>query len=174
MENKMTDRTKDIIHQVTELYGKRLYWHIRRIVVGHDDAEDVLQDTFLKICDKAESFRGDEKSLLAWCYRIATNEALHLLRRRARLFQSLDSVSAGLSVKLAEESAPDADRMSLLFQQAVLQLSTWQRIVFNLRYYDELTYTEISEITGKSENSLRTNYSYAVNKIKDYLKENSI
>ncbi len=170
----MTDKATEILQQVTELYGKRLYWHIRRIVVCHDDAEDALQETFLKIYDKAGSFRGEGGSLLAWCYRIATNEALQLLRRRARLFQSLDSVSSELAGKLAEECAPDADRMSVLFQQAVLQLSTQQRIVFNLRYYDELSYAEISKITGKSENSLRTNYSYAVNKIKEYLKENAI
>lgn len=170
----MTDKATEILQQVTELYGKRLYWHIRRIVVCHDDAEDALQETFLKIYDKAGSFRGEGGSLLAWCYRIATNEALQLLRRRARLFQSLDSVSSELAGKLAEECALDADRMSVLFQQAVLQLSTQQRIVFNLRYYDELSYAEISKITGKSENSLRTNYSYAVNKIKEYLKENAI
>ncbi len=170
----MTDKATEILQQVTELYGKRLYWHIRRIVVSHDDAEDALQETFLKIYGKAGSFRGDGKSLFPWCYRIATNEALQLLRRRAHLFQSLDSVSTELSGKLAEECAPDADRMSVLFQQAVLRLSTQQRIVFNLRYYDELTYAEISKITGKSENSLRTNYSYAVDKIKEYLKENAI
>lgn len=170
----MTDKAAEILQKVTELYGKRLYWHIRRIVVSHDDAEDVLQETFLRIYDKAGSFRGDGGSLLAWCYRIAMNEALQLLRRRARLFKSLDSVSAELAVELAAECAQDADRMSVLFQQAVLQLSTQQRIVFNLRYYDELSYAEISKITGKSENSLRTNYSYAVNKIKEYLKENAI
>lgn len=174
MKIEMTDKAAEILQKVTELYGKRLYWHIRRIVVSHNDAEDALQETFLKIYDKAGSFRGDDCSLLPWCYRIATNEALRLLRRRARLFQSLDSVSAELAGKLAEECAPDADRMSVLFQQAVLHLSTQQRIVFNLRYYDELSYAEISKITGKSENSLRTNYSYAVNKIKEYLKENAI
>ena len=171
---EMADKAAEILKIVTELYGKRLYWHIRRIVVGHDDAEDALQETFLKIYNKAGTFRGDRESLLPWCYRIATNEALQLLRRRARLFQSLDSVSAELAGKLVEECAPDADRMSVLFQQAVLQLSTQQRIVFNLRYYDDLSYSEISRITGKSENSLRTNYSYAVNKIKEYLKENAI
>ena len=170
----MTDKSTEILQKVTQLYGKRLYWYIRRIVVVHDDAEDALQETFLKIYDKVGAFRGDDSSLLLWCYRIATNEALQLLRRRARLFQSLDSVSAELAGKLAEECAPDADRTSVLFQQAVLQLTTQQRIVFNLRYYDELSYAEISKITQKSENSLRTNYSYAVNKIKEYLKENSI
>ena len=111
----MTDKAAAILQKVTELYGKRLYWHIRRIVVCHDDAEDALQETFLKIYDKAGSFRGDAGSLLQWCYRIATNEALQLLRRRARLFQSLDSVSAELAGKLAEECAPNADRMSVLF-----------------------------------------------------------
>lgn len=170
----MTDKSTEILQKVTQSYGKRLYWYIRRIVVVHDDAEDALQETFLKIYDKAGAFRGDDSSLLPWCYRIATNEALQLLRRRARLFQSLDSVSAELVGKLSDECATDADQTSVLFQQAVLQLTTQQRIVFNLRYYDELSYAEISKITQKSENSLRTNYSYAVNKIKEYLKENAI
>ncbi|MBO4571640.1 MAG: sigma-70 family RNA polymerase sigma factor [Bacteroidales bacterium] len=163
-----------ILHKAADSYGKRLYWHIRRLVVSHADAEDALQETFIKVFTKADSFKGDESSLEAWCYRIATNEALQLLRRRAHMFQSLDSLGSELALQVATESAPDADKSSILFQQAIMQLSTQQRIAFNLRYYDELPYSQIAEITGKSENSLRTNYHYAVEKIKDYLKEHAI
>lgn len=170
----MNQNADTLLQQVATRYGSRLYWHIRRLVVSHDDAEDALQETFIKVFTKAGSFRGDDSALEAWCYRIATNEALQLLRRRVRMFQSLDSLSGELSDLVASESAPDADRSAILFQQAVLGLSTQQRVVFNLRYYDELSYDQIAGITGKSENSLRTNYHYAVEHIKDYLKEHAI
>ena len=133
----MSLNANDILQQATDLYGKRLYWHIRRLVVSHDDAEDALQETFIKIFTKADSFRGD--SLEAWCYKIATNEALQLLRKRTHAFQSLDSLSGELSDRVVAESAPDADRSAVLFQQAILRLSTQQRVAFNLRYYDQLS-----------------------------------
>ena len=170
----MNLEAKDILSKATDRYGKHLYWHIRRLVVSHDDAEDALQETFIKIFTKASGFRGDEESLLPWFYQIATREALQCLRRRAHAFQSLDSLSGELSTLVVTESDPDADRSAVLFQQAILQLSTQQRIVFNLRYYDELPYDQIAAITGKSEGSLRTNYHYAVDKIKEYLTENAI
>ena len=165
---------EEILQQATSKYGKRLYWHIRRLVVSHDDAEDALQETFIKIFTKAQSFKGGEESLEAWCYKIATNEALQLLRKRTKIFQSIDTLGPELAEKVITESAPDADKTSILFQQSVLKLSTQQRIVFNLRYYDELSYTQIAQITGKSENSLRTNYHYAVDNIKEYLKEHAL
>ena len=161
-----------ILDIVTRQYGSRLYWHIRRLAVSHHDAEDALQETFIKIFTKADTFKGD--SLEAWCYKIATNEALMTLRRRTHAFQSLDSLNGELANLVVTESAPDADRSAVLFQQAIMQLSTQQRIAFNLRYYDELPYDQISAITGKSEGSLRTNYHYAVEKIKEYLKEHAI
>lgn len=161
-----------ILDIVTRQYGSRLYWHIRRLVVSHHDAEDALQETFIKIFTKADTFKGD--SLEAWCYKIATNEALMTLRRRTHAFQSLDSLNGELANLVVTESAPDADRSAVLFQQAIMQLSTQQRIAFNLRYYDELPYDQISAITGKSEGTLRTNYHYAVEKIKEYLKEHAI
>lgn len=164
----------EILQKVTQKYGKRLYWHIRRLVVSHDDAEDALQETFIKVYTKASSFKGGEDSLEAWCYKIATNEALQLLRKRVHAFQSLDTLGTELSRKVATESAPDASKCAILFQQAIMRLSTQQRVVFNLRYYDELSYTQIAAVTGKSENSLRTNYHYAVDNIKEYLKEHAI
>ena len=163
-----------ILDIASRQYGSRLYWHIRRLVVSHDDAEDALQETFIKVFTKASSFRGDDENLKAWFYQIATREALMTLRRRTHAFQSLDSLSEELSELVVTESAPDADRSAVLFQQAIQQLSTQQQIAFNLRYYDELPYDQISAITGKSEGSLRTNYHYAVDKIKEYLKEHAI
>ena len=170
----MNQDANALLQQVADRYGKRLYWHIRRLVVSHDDAEDVLQETFIKVFTKADTFRGDASSLQAWCYRIATNQALQLLRKRTHLFQSLDSLSGELTDLVAMESAPNADRSAVLFQQAIMQLPTQQRIAFDLRYYDELSYAQIAEITGKSENTLKTNYHYAVEKIKEYLKEHAI
>ena len=154
-------------------YGQRLYWHIRRIVVGHDDAEDVLQETCIKILDKIGTFKGDGP-LMMWLYRIATNEALQHLRRQTSLFQSIDSMGETLARKLQAESALDGNELATLFQKALLTLPTQQRIAFNLRYYDELSYEEISRITGKSVGTLKTNYHYATQKVKDYIQEHSI
>ncbi len=153
-------------------YGQTLYWHIRRIVVGHDDAEDVLQETCIKILDNIDSFKGDG-SLLTWLYRVATNEALQHLRRQTRLFQSIDSMGDALTSKLRAETMLDGHQLETVFQQALLTLPTQQRIAFNLRYYDELSYEEIARITGKSIASLKTNYHYATQRVKDYIKEHS-
>ena len=164
----------EILNLAADRYGEQLYWHIRRLVVSHDDAEDALQETFIRIFTKAASFRGEPGSLPAWFYRIATNEALQILRKRVRLFQSVDDLSDTLSELIATESAPDASKASVLFQKATMQLPTRQRIAFNLRYYDDLSYEEIARITGSSEGSLRTNYHYAVKTIRKYLEDHTI
>lgn len=153
-------------------YGQTLYWHIRRIVVGHDDAEDVLQETCIKVLSRIGSFKG-EGSLATWLYRIATNEALQHLRRQTRIFQSIDSLEEKLIGKLQAESALDGNALETLFQQALLTLPTQQRIAFNLRYYDELSYEEIARITGKNVAALKTNYHYASQRVKQYIKEHS-
>lgn len=153
-------------------YGQILYWHIRRIVVGHDEAEDVLQETCIKVLYKIDSFKG-EGSLMTWLYRIATNEALQHLRRQTGLFQSIDSLGETLTSKLRAEAMFDGKELELLFQQALLTLPTQQRITFNLRYYDELSYEEIARITGKNIPSLKTNYHYATLRVKNYIKEHS-
>ncbi len=153
-------------------YGQTLYWHIRRIVVGHDDAEDVLQETCIKVLDGIGSFKGDGP-LLTWLYRVATNEALQHLRRQTHLFQSIDSLGETLTSKLRAEAVLDGNELETMFQQALLTLPTQQRIAFNLRYYDELSYEEIARITGKSIASLKTNYHYATQRVKNYIKEHS-
>lgn len=153
-------------------YGHALYWHIRRIVVGHDDAEDVLQETCIKVLDSIHTYRGDG-SLVAWLYRIATNEALQHLRRQTHLFQNIDSLSDTLVEKLQAETPLDGNELEIMLQKALLTLPTQQRIAFNLRYYDELSYEDIASITGKSVQTLKTNYHYATQKIKNYIKEHA-
>ena len=153
-------------------YGHALYWHIRRIVVGHDDAEDVLQETCIKVLSSIHTYRGDG-SLATWLYRIATNEALQHLRRQTRLFQHIDSLSDTLVEKLQAETPLDGNELEIMLQKALLTLPTQQRIAFNLRYYDELSYEDIASITGKSVQTLKTNYHYATQRIKNYIKEHA-
>ncbi len=180
------DATQEQLHQMlaspqerergfrllTKQYGETLYWHIRRIVVSHDDAEDALQETFIKIFSSIDSFKG-EGQLSSWMYRIATNEALNLLRRQTHFFQSIDSLAPTLTSRLQAETSLDSNAAEVLFQKALLTLPTQQRIAFNLRYYDELSYDEIARITGKSAGTLKANYHYAVEKVKNYIKTHS-
>ncbi len=166
---RINEGFKELLNQ----YGRRLYWHIRRIVVGHDDAQDVLQETCIKVLNRIASFKGDAP-LAVWLYSVATNEALQHLRRQTRLFQSVDELGEVLAGKLQAETSLDETRAEVLFQKALLTLPTQQRIAFNLRYYDELSYEEISRITSKSVSSLKTNYHYATQRVKDYIKQHSI
>ena len=152
-------------------YGDTLYWHIRRIVVNHDDAEDVMQETAINIYRHIDKF-NEARTLVTWIYRIATNESIRWLNRRAGWFSSIDSVSPTLYQELTTEASPDSEKIELLFQKALLSLPTQQRIAFNMRYYNELSYEEIAKITGKNVNTLKTNYHFAVEKIKKVLKEN--
>lgn len=151
-------------------YGHALYWHIRRIVVGHDDAEDVLQETCIKVLNSIHTYRGNG-SLATWLYRIATNEALQHLRRQTHMFQHIGSLNDSLVEKLEAEALLDGDELAIMLQKALLTLPTQQRIAFNLRYYDELSYEDIAAITGKTIQTLKTNYHYATQRIKNYIKE---
>ena len=158
--------------RLIEQYGDRLYWHIRRVVVNHEDAEDVLQETFAKAYTSIADFRGDsESSLTAWLYRIATNIAINVLRKRKKwAFSSLDSVRGDLLATFEHEIDPSADEIVVRLQKAILALPTKQRLVFNMRYYDELSFEQISQATGQSVSTLKTNYHYAVQKIKEQVK----
>ena len=151
-------------------YGKKIYWHIRRIVVGREDAEDAVQDTLIKIFSNISAFHGDAAALPAWMYRIATREALQMLRSKTGLFQSIDSLSKSLIDTLKAECGTVATSERLL-QEAVLTLPTTQRLVFNLRYYDGMDYEQIAEVTGKKVGTLKTNYHYASERIKHYIRE---
>ncbi len=155
-----------------EQYGDRLYWHIRRVVVQHEEAEDVLQETFARSYLSISDFRGDtESSLIAWLYKIATNLAINALRKRKKwAFSSLDSVRGNLLATFEHEVDASADEILVRLQKAILALPTKQRLVFNMRYYDELSFEQISQATGQSVSTLKTNYHYAVQKIKEQVK----
>ena len=158
--------------RLIEQYGDRLYWHIRRIVVNHEDAEDVLQESFAKAYTSIADFRGDtESSLTAWLYRIATNIAINVLRKRKKwVFASLDSLRGDLLSTFEHEVEPSADEIVVKLQRAILALPTKQRLVFNMRYYDELSFEQISQATGDSVSTLKTNYHYAVKKVKEQVR----
>lgn len=152
-------------------YHKPLYWHIRRMVVSHENAEDVLQNTFIQIFEHLSELR-DMSQERAWVYRIATNEALQWLRSQHE-FVSLDAedtdTSSLISTLQADPYTDTGNVLALLFQEAILTLPTMQRMVFNLRYYDELPYEEIAAITGSSVGAAKTNYHFAKEKISKYI-----
>ena len=157
---------------LVERYGERLYWHIRRIVVRHDEAEDILQETFVKAYTSRESFRSDtESSLTAWLYRVATTLSIKALRKRKRnIFAPLDSVRVDLLDSFEQEVDSSADEIVVRLQKAILELPTKQRLVFNMRYYDELSFEQIAQATGDSVSTLKTNYHYAVKRIKEQVR----
>ena len=168
----MLKANRPTAEELIERYHKPLYWHIRRMVIGHEDAEDVLQETFLQIFRHLSELI-DPTQERAWVYRIATNEALQWLRGRHELLSMEDDDATPLIHTLQADPYTDTgDRLLVLFQKAVLTLPTMQRTVFNLRYYDELSYEEIAAITGSSVGAAKTNYHYAKQKISTYVHEN--
>jgi len=162
----------DAFDLLIEQYGDRLYWHIRRVVVQHEEAEDALQETFTRAYLSIGDFRGEtEGSLVAWLYKIATSMAIRALRKRKRgVFSTLDSVRGDLLATFEHEIDPSADEIVVKLQKAILALPTKQRLVFNMRYYDELSFEQISQATGDSVSTLKTNYHYAVRKIKEQVR----
>ena len=150
-------------------YERPIYHYIRRMVVDHDDAADIMQETFLKVYQGLGNLR-DEKALKSWVYKIATNEALRFLSRRREELLSVIDENELLLGRLAEGEYVDYDdKMAVDFQKALLSLSEQQRLVFNMRYYDELSYDEISDITGCSVGTLKVQYHNAKERIKNYM-----
>ena len=157
---------------LVEKFQSPMCWHIRRMVVSHEDAEDVLQETFIKIFRHLDDFRA-ESSLSTWVYRITTNECIRFLNRRREQTVSTEEVQEELIGKLmASEYVDYDDAMEVKFQKAILTLPEKQRLVFNLRYYDELKYEEISKITDTKVETLKANYYFAKEKIKEYMINN--
>ncbi|MGA1386644.1 MAG: RNA polymerase sigma factor, partial [Flavobacteriaceae bacterium] len=154
-----------------DAYQERLYWHIRRLVLNHDDADDVVQNTFVKIFQNINGFKG-ESQLYSWMYRIATNEALNFIKSNAKK-QTISSQDY-LNLKVEQLQSDvyfDGDEMEIKLQQALAQLPEKQRLVFQMKYFDDLKYEDISEILGTSIGALKANYHHAVTKIKDFLTE---
>jgi len=151
-------------------YSERLYWHIRRMVVSHDDADDVLQNVSVKIWRGLSNFREDA-SLYTWMYRIATNEAISFIElRKKRATQTLDQSESTLSNRLVAEKGFDERKLEWKLQQAIHSLPTKQQLVFNLRYFDEMPYEEMAGITDTSVGALKASYHHAVKKIEQFIR----
>jgi RNA polymerase sigma-70 factor (ECF subfamily) len=157
---------------VIKKYQEKLYWHIRRMVIDHADADDVLQNTFIKVWKGLENFREDSQ-LYTWLYRIATNECLSFLaQQQKRATISMDVVGSTLENKIKADANFDGNRLEWKLQVAIQSLPEKQRLVFNLRYYDALPYEEMSRILDTSEGALKASYHHAAKKIEAFLKEN--
>lgn len=158
--------------EVVKAYSQQLYWQIRRMGLTHDDTNDQLQNTFIKAWNNLENFRGDAK-LSTWLYRIALNETLNFLnKQRAQNNLSLDDADATLVNQLESDVYFDGDASQLLFEKAIRKLPEKQRLVFNLKYFQEMKYEEISEIIGTTVGALKASYHLAVSKIEEFLNEN--
>lgn len=152
-------------------YKAPIYWHIRRLVVTHDDAQDATQETFIRVFRSFSQFRGDSP-LAAWIYRIATNEALRLLEQRKQEQLSLDENEVEANRLMADNYVDYSDLEAVKLQRAILSLPTKQQLAFNLRYYDELSYDEIAQITESNAATVKVNYHLAKEKIVNYMKTN--
>ena len=154
---------------IIKKYQEKLYWHIRRIVVDHDNANDVLQNMFIKVWNSLGNFREDSQ-LYTWLYRIATNECLTFLdQQKRRSSVSLSDVEGGLSNKIKADQNFDANKLEWKLQLAIQHLPEKQRIVFTLRYYDEMPYEEMSRVLDTSEGALKASYHHAAKKIEDFI-----
>ncbi len=150
-------------------YQEKMYWHIRRMVVEHDDANDVLQNVLIRVWNGLENFREDSQ-LYTWLYRIATNECLTFLeQQKKRTAVSLSDVESGLENKVRADRHFDGSKLEWKLQLAIQQLPEKQKIVFSLRYYEEMPYEQMSRVLETSEGALKASYHHAVKKIEDYL-----
>lgn len=154
---------------IIKKYQEKLYWHVRRMVVDHEDANDVLQNMFIKVWKGLENFREDSQ-LYTWLYRIATNECLTFIaQQKKRSAISISDDDNGLSNKLKSDSDFDANKLEWKLQLGIQKLPEKQRLVFNLRYYDEMPYEEMSRVLDTSEGALKASYHHAAKKIEDFI-----
>lgn len=166
-----SDRNKGF-RLIVERYNKKLYWHIRRIVILHDDADDALQNTFINAWRHINNFRI-ESSIYTWLYAIATNEALAIFNKRKKSNTvSIDDLGSWFANSTEGNSWFDGNEAQIKLQNAVLQLPEKQRVVFNLRYYDEMSYEDMSKILKTSVGALKASYHHAVKKIEDFVRNN--
>ena len=173
VENLTNESTKQkAFNTLVTIYKERLYWHIRHIVKSHDDADDVLQNTFMKVFKNISKFKGDSK-LYSWLYRIATNESITHLNKKAKRLQITNQEVQDLALNNLEADVYfEGDEIQLKLQKAIAILPEKQQLVFNMKYFQELKYSEISEILGTSEGALKASYHLAAKKVEAYLKSN--
>ena len=174
-EAQLLEQLKSEIHKeqafrvLIKLYKERLYWHIRNIVKTHDDADDVLQNTFIKIFRNIQNFKG-ESQLYSWMYRIATNESITLINKNAKRLKLSNEEFQQLAIdNLTADVYFEGDTMQLKLQKAIATLPEKQQLVFNMKYFEEMKYKDMSEILETSEGAIKASYHIAVKKIEAYL-----
>ena len=170
---KDTKSKESAFRELISQYKERLYWHIRKIVISHDDADDVLQNTFIKVFKNIDKFKGDSK-LYSWMYRIATNESVTFINKRAKERNvDISEIHSELAATLQSDVYFSGDEIQLILQKAIATLPTKQQLVFNMKYFDELKYSQISEILTTSVGALKASYFHAVKKIEKYVQQNN-
>ncbi|MBN4065723.1 sigma-70 family RNA polymerase sigma factor [Candidatus Amoebophilus asiaticus] len=168
---KNPDTRNYAFNLLVQKYQKRLYWHVRRMVIDHDDADDVVQNVFIKVFKSLDKFK-EESKLYTWLYKIATNESITFInKKRTRFFIPMEDVEHQLSESLEDDNYYSGDEVQMKLQKALLSLPEKQRLVFNMKYYDDLKYKEMSEILGTSVGALKASFHHAVKKIEKYLSE---
>ena len=170
IEQLKNPQTQDIaFRQLMTQYKERLYWHIRKIVISHDDADDVLQNTFIKVYRNIDKFNAESK-LFSWMYRIATNESITFINKRAKTQNvDLSEMQYKLAESLEADVHYDGDEMQLKLQKAIAQLPQKQQLVFNMKYFDDMKYQDISDVLETSVGALKASYHHAVKKIEHIL-----
>jgi RNA polymerase sigma-70 factor (ECF subfamily) len=165
------EKTRNLAFQtLVNKYKERLYWHIRKIVMDHDDADDILQNTFIKVWRSVDKFR-EESSLYTWLYRIATNESLTFINsNKRRSMIPMNDTSEFLMNNLESDVYFDGDEIQLRLQEAILKLPEKQRIVFNLKYFEEMKYEDMSQVLDTSVGALKASFHHAAKKVEEYLK----
>jgi len=172
LQFKQPETKEKAFTAIIKKYQEKLYWHIRRMVVDHDDANDVLQNMMIKVWKSLDNFREDSQ-LYTWLYRIGTNESLTFLeQRKKKATVSMTDAENSLANKVVADKDFDANRLEWKLQLAIQQLPDKQKAVFNLRYYDEMPYEEMSRVLETSEGALKASYHHAVKKIEEFIKNN--
>ncbi len=171
VEQLQNVQTKEqAFRELIKQYKERLYWHIRKIVISHDDADDVLQNTFIKVFKGIDNFKQDSK-LYSWMYRIATNESITFINKRARERNTdITEIKQDLVASLSSDDWFTGDEIQLILQKAIATLPEKQQLVFNMKYFDNMKYDEISKILDTSVGGLKASYFHAVKKIEKYIK----
>jgi len=164
------EKTRDAaFNMLLKKYQQKIYWHVRRMVIDHDDADDLVQDVFIKVWKNLPGFRNDAQ-LYTWMYRIATNECITFLNKKKQKNNiSLDEIDYELADTLADSTYFNGEQAQMKLQQAILTLPDKQRLVFNMKYFDDMKYEEMSDVLGTSVGALKASFHLAVKKIESYL-----
>lgn len=167
------EKTRDeAFNLLLKKYQQKIYWHIRRLVLNHDDCDDLLQEVFVKVWKNLDKFRNDSQ-LYTWIYRIATNESITFLnKQKLKNNTPLDEVSSELAENLVASSYFNGDKLELKLQKAILTLPEKQRLIFNMKYFGDMKYEEISQVLGTSVGALKASYHHAVKKIEAFVTTN--